>query len=211
MRAKTKLIAPVDVDPDVIAEAQAVASAGFLSLDGALIVDGAFSGDYARKIAILSSGDDSTINFTITGTDPDGKAITETLAGSDGAPGTVETDAYFLTVTTIYLDDAATGNVSAGTADELSTNTIPLDRINHNAATVSVEDISGTVNYTVDETMSEIQSADIFEFYEVGQLTSRTSAGYIDINNHASGVRLRINSYDSGANLKIVINQDRAR
>lgn len=211
MRAKTKSIDPIDVDPDGIAEAQAVASATELSLDGALVSDGIFTGDFARRVGILSAADDSLVTFTITGTDADNKSISEGIAGSAGAPGTEETTLYFKTVTSIATSAAATGNVSAGTVDELVTNTIPLDRLNGNPTTVSVEDITGAVNYTVEEVFSEIQSADPFEFYAVDGLELRTAAGRDELTNHASGVRLKINSYTSGADLKMVINQDRAR
>ena len=211
MRVKTKVIDPIDADPDGISTLASAAGAGTLDINGALALDGVYTGENARRIGILSTGDDSLVTFTVTGTDGDNKDISESLAGSSGAPGTVKTDAYFGSVTEVSISAASASTVAVGTVDELVTNTIPLDRINHNAATISVEDITGDINYTVEETFSDMQNADVFEFYEVSQLTARTSAGLQDLNNHASGVRLRINSYTSGADLKMVINQDRVR
>lgn len=211
MRVKTILIDPDAVDPNGLAEAQAVAGAAALTLDGVLISGGIYTGDYARQIGILSAADDSLITFTIVGTDANGKAISEAVTGSAAAPGTAESALYFLTVTSITSSGAAAGNVSAGTVDELVTNTIPLDRINGDGATVSVEDITGTMDYTVQETFSDIQNATTFEWYDASDLTGRTAAGRAELTIHASGIRFKLNSYTSGADAKMVINQNRAR
>jgi hypothetical protein len=208
MKQKEILIDPVDADPDGLAEAQAVAGAGSLTLDGVLIVDGTFTGDYARKIGILSAGDDSGDTFTIVGTDADGKAQTEDLAGSSGAPGTAESVKYYKTVTSVSTDGAAAGNVSVGTVDEFVTNTIPIEYSNHDGATVSLESFSGAINVTVQETFSRIQYADILNFID-SSLVTVSSAENSDMSSHASGLRVKCNSYTNGAELKMVINQTR--
>jgi len=209
---KTKLIDPVNVDADGIAEAQAVAGAGALTLDGALVSGGVYSGDYARQIGILSAGDDSLITFTVTGTDADKRAITEAVTGSSGAPGTAESTLYFLTVTSVVASGAASGNVSVGTVDEFVTNTIPLDKYNHDPASVSMENITGTINFSLDETFTDFQRENIIEFFPANEtaFNESTVATHGDISNHATGIRLRVNSYSSGADLQLVINQNRS-
>lgn len=210
MRQKEILIDPVAVDPDGLAEAQAVAGAQALTLNGALIVDGVFTGDYARQLGILSAGDDNAITFTVTGTDADGKAQSEAVAGSAGAPGTAETTKYYKTVTSVVSSGAAAGNVSVGTVDEFVTNTIPLNSYNTDGATVSVEAFTGTIDVSIQETFSRIQKSLTIEF-QAGPagLTNETAASSGVMTNHASGVRLVCNSYTSGADLRMVINQNR--
>lgn len=209
---KTKAIDLEAADADGLAEAQAVAGAGALTLNGALISGGTFtSADFARQIGILSAGNDAGITFTIVGTGPDGKDLTEVVTGSAAAPGTAESTGYFLTVASITASGAAAGNVSAGTVDEAVTNTIPLDRHNSDPATISVEDVTGTINYSIDETMSDLQNAEDFEFYNVTAFDNKVAAFRGDISNHATGVRLRVNSYSTGADVKMVIIQNRPR
>lgn len=208
---KTKLIDPNDVDADGIAEAQAVAGAGALTLDGALVSGGVYTGDFARQIGILSAGDDSLITFTVTGTDADRKAISEVVTGAAGAPGTAETTLYFLTVSSVVASAAAAGNVSVGTVDEFVTNTIPLDKYNSEPATVSMQDVTGTINFSLQQTFTDLQKTDTIEFFAANEtaFTGSTTATYGDIDNHATGIRLVVNSYTNGASLELVINQNR--
>ncbi|MCP3924486.1 MAG: hypothetical protein GY714_18085 [Desulfobacterales bacterium] len=208
---KTKFINPDNVDPDGLAEAQAVSGAGALTLNGALIVDGTFTADYARRIGILSAGNDSGITFTIVGTDADGFAISEAVTGASAAPGTAESVLYFKTVASVTASGAAAGNVSVGTVDEIATNTFTLDNYNTDGATISVEDITGTIDFSIDETFTDFQNYQPIEFYDVVAFTTKTAATRGILMTHATGFRLRVNSYTNGADLKIVINQDRPR
>lgn len=99
-----------------IALAQAVAAAGNLTLNGALVTAGVATFDVARRVLIASTGNSSAVVFTITGTDRSGNAQTDTITGLGGAAGA---SAYstrdFLTVSKIAASAACTGNISAGT------------------------------------------------------------------------------------------------
>ena len=209
MRPIEILIDPVDADADGLAVAQAVAGSQALTLNGALISGGVFTGDYARRIGILSAGNDAGITFTILGTDPDGKALSEAVTGSAAAPGTATSTGYFKTVSSVTSSGAAAGNVSVGTVDELSTPTIPLNTYNSDPATVSLEDFTGTINVSVKQTFSRIQYTDSIQFTDgPTSLTNEISASVNELNDHASGLRLIVNSYTSGADLKMIINQN---
>lgn len=210
MRQKEILIDPDAIDADGIAEAQAVAAAGNLSLNGALIVGGIFTGDYARQIGITSDGADNGRTFTITGTDADGKAQTEAVTGPNAT--TVESTKYFKAITSIAVDDACAGNISVGTVDEFVTNTIPIETHNSDAATVSIERLSGTIDLSIEESFSRIQYTDTIS-WNAGPpaLTAITSYGNGEMSNHASAIRAKINSYSTGAEFRIIINQNRDR
>jgi hypothetical protein len=206
MRPKEISIAPVAADPDGICVAQAVALAKALTLNGALISGGKFTGDYARRIGILSAGDDSGDTFTVVGTDADGKALTESISGANA--GTAETVGYFKTVTSVSTDGAAAGNVSVGTVDEFVTNTIPIEISNSEPASVSVENLSGAMNMSIDETFSRIQYTDDIKWNE-SPMGPTGSDAESDMSLHASGLRFRCNSYTTGATISMIVNQNR--
>lgn len=205
---KTITIDPVDVDTDGLAKAQAVAGAGALTLNGDLISSGKFSPTaHAYQISITSDGADGGRTFTVTGKDPDGKTQTEDITGP--ATTTVESSKYWSEVSQIAADAACAGNISSGTVDELVTKTIVLDKYNDTAATLSIEDITGTLNVSVEETFSDIQNSTTFEFYAVTALATKTAATRASISVHATGARLKFNSYTNGADCKLVIVQGR--
>jgi len=111
----------------------------------------------AHQISIQekSSQDKSGITFTITGTDPDGKAQTEAVTGPE-ADQTVESAKYFLTVSSItWSATLGAHEVDIGWVDEFATRTIPLDYYRTYAPSVSC-DLTGTANFDVEVTYSDV-------------------------------------------------------
>jgi hypothetical protein len=207
-RQKIKLIDPIPVDADGIAAAQAVAGAGNLTLAGALTSGGTWtaSDGLARKITITSAGDDSGDTFTITGTDAEGRAQTEVVTGANTS--TAMSTKYFKTVTSIADSGAAAGNVSAGISKYFMSNIVPLNHYNTEAATVSVENISGTIDVTVQDCFGAVQTDSGVDFHAVAALSNISADTRSQITIHASGVRLVGNNYVTGAECDFVINQN---
>lgn len=115
---KIDLGAPDVADPDGVAEAQAVAGAGNLTLDGTLVSGGVATLDVPRAVAVDSSNSgDTTQTATVTGTDVYGNAMVETIAfnGTTAVSG----QKAFKTVTQIAISAALTGNANVGTTDIL--------------------------------------------------------------------------------------------
>ena len=78
----------------------------------------------AQTISITSDNDESSINFTITGTDISGTSISETLTGPNR--GAVSSVNFYSTVTAIICNSNTIGNVNAGnTADIYSKIELP--------------------------------------------------------------------------------------
>ena len=123
---------PAPADDNGICTAQTPTAASALTIDGALTET--FNGNkiyapsqsstaatrntaWARQIAVKSSGNDSGVTFTITGTDVNGKALAETITGPNAT--TVYTAAtlvgLFRTVTKVEISGAGTGNIEVGT------------------------------------------------------------------------------------------------
>lgn len=201
-----------DVDADGIAQAQAVGGAGALTLNGALISSGSYTSvdGLGHQIGILSAADDHTITFTVVGTDENGKALSEVVTGASAAPGTAETNGYFKTVTSVTASGAAGGNVSVGTVDEVASQAIPLDRITNNAATLDA-DITGTINYTVQECFDRIQESKTAiqsaQWQAITAFATKTADVVGSATLGATAIRFIVNSYSSGAECQLYVSQ----
>lgn len=102
------------LDADGHCAAQAVAAAGYATINGAL----AGVNDVPRGIrAASASASDTTQTITIRGTDLYGNALTETLTltGTTAVNG----KKAFKTVSSVYVSAATAGNITVGTNDVL--------------------------------------------------------------------------------------------
>ena len=115
---QSTFITAAAIDADGISVAAAVADDANLVLGGALTSGGAVTFDEPRNITILSAGDDSGISFTVTGTDEQGDAATESITGANA--GTATGSAFFTTVTQIAAVGDPAGNVSAGSGASIA-------------------------------------------------------------------------------------------
>lgn len=204
MKIKELTVTLAAVDDNGISAAQQLVGAGNLLLNGALVVAGAATLDYARQLGMFSSGNISTVVFTITGTDANGNAITDTITGINNS--TVETTKYFKTVTQIAADAAVGTDVIAGTVDEIATQAIPLNAYEAIAATVSVV-VTGTINFTVQETFDNVLrlGSSSITWQNVTALATKTATTVSPISVHATATRTIVNSHSSGAALAITI------
>ena len=115
---KAKYIAAdtVAADADGVCQSQTPAAGGeqALTINGAQASGGVATFVAARLITIASASDDSGRTFTVTGTDVNGNAQTETIAG----PATTVTGTkYFRTVTEVLVDDDTAGAITVGMAN----------------------------------------------------------------------------------------------
>jgi|TARA_R110000803_G_scaffold29022_1_gene66547 hypothetical protein len=102
----------VALDADGISAAASVGNNAALVIGGALASGGAVSLSHGRIVTILSAGDDSSKSFTVTGTDVNGDAQTESITGANA--GTATGTKYFKTISGISAVGNPAGNVSAG-------------------------------------------------------------------------------------------------
>lgn len=104
-------------DVDGVCQSQTPAAGGeqALTINGALSSGGVATFVAARLITIASASDDSARTFTVTGTDVNGNAQSETIAG----PATTVTGTlYFRTVTEVLVDDNTAGAITVGMAND---------------------------------------------------------------------------------------------
>lgn len=108
--------------------------------------------DMGRRILFTSAGDDSGITITTTGTDWNGAPLTQTVAGANASTATTTLD--FKTVTSIVLSGATASTITAGTSSVAASRPVFLDPFAPAPTTVQAV-ASGTVNYTVQQTLDD--------------------------------------------------------
>lgn len=111
--------APRAQSANAIALDQTLGGAGNFTLNGAAISGGSFDCAYSggQLITFTSTGNISARTFTITGTDRNGAAQSETLSGPNN--NTVFSTKYYKTVTQVASDGAVGTNTSIGIAAPL--------------------------------------------------------------------------------------------
>jgi hypothetical protein len=208
-------IDPANVDDNGIAENQTTAGAASLSLNGALadlgtsgqfdIGDSYSSGINGVKIGISSAADIQTIVFTVTGKDENGNTVTEDITGVNA--NTVQSTTYWSQITDIASDVAVGSNVYVGTVDEIITRTLPVNWRAFEAATVAITGLSGTCQFDVDETFDDMRLGSDVNTNWIANLSNQSAdvAGLLTL--HATGVRLKFDSYTDGAELQFAVIQ----
>lgn len=147
-----------------IAAAQTLAGAGNMILDGSgseqsptqrMRLTGS---GFARVVTLTSTGNISGVNFTITGTDIRGAALTETIAGPNN--NTVSTTGNFYSVTSIAADGAVGTATSAGIGSTGVSQWIQVDYQLTPANIGLGVNVSGTINWTIRQTTANAQTAE---------------------------------------------------
>ena len=163
----------------------------------------------AHQVSLTSGQNLSAITLTLTGTDPDGKAQTEDVTGPNA--NTVESTKYFLTLTTITASSTLGANtLDAGWVDEVMSATFPIDRMSPYAANLLV-DITGTINFTVQEAWYNIYDSNTpsqsSAWVNITALASKTADTGSVASEGVSAIRILTNSYSTGAELQLYVNQ----
>lgn len=155
MRPITLTRALVAAAVGAIAAAQTTAGAGNLLINGTLASSGVATLDVQRTVGLTSAGNLSAVNFTITGTDDQGRVISEVLAGPNA--NTVSSVLNYKTVTSIAVSAAVGTNVTADTVATGASREIPLDKwLNPFNVSVSMEITSGSGSWTLQYTFDNV-------------------------------------------------------
>lgn len=137
-----------------VAAAQTTAGAGNLLINGTLASGGVATLDVQRTVALTSAANLSAINFTLFGTDDQGRVISEVLAGPNA--NTVSSVLNYKTITRIAVSAAVGTNVTADTVGTGASVEIPVDLyVNAFNVTLATE-ITGVVNYTIQYTFDNV-------------------------------------------------------
>lgn len=212
---------PIDVSAAGICGAQTSAGAGNLDLDGPLVVpaNGYFDihdieggtsyspGVGGVRLVFDSSGNISTVVFTIYGTDQDGIERTETVTGVTTTE--VQTTGFWRTVTRIAASAAVTSTVTVGTVDEIVSKTLPLNWRNNWPATFVAGGITGTLQYDIEESSSALTASTDPSSLVWGVTQSNKTADLTgSLLNYSTAARVRWDSYSSGAEMQFSLRQN---
>lgn len=154
MRPITATVGPLAAaSANNIALSQTPGAAGALTLNGALVVGGVAILDNPRRI--LATTTDSTHTLTVVGLSPTGTQLTEVLVLNGTS---VQSTLDYAKVTSITINAAATGAITVGTNGVASTPWVRVDEWAN--AQIAIQcDATGTVNYTVQSTLDDPNSA----------------------------------------------------
>jgi hypothetical protein len=151
MQPIVKIVGPLAAaDADGICLSQTPLAAGALTLNGALVSGGVATISPPARITITTADDESGVNFTVTGTDYSGNAITEVIVGPDTTTGT--SSLTYSTVTSIVADDATADAITVGNAQAASSPWIALDPWAFPQVAIQCS-VTGSVSYTVQQTL----------------------------------------------------------
>jgi len=210
---------PPAVDADGIAKAQTTAGAANLLLNGDQVVGGVWniytivtggaysSGVGGARIAIDSAGDVSSVIFTVTGTDQDGIARTEAITGVTTTE--VNSVIFWQTISQIAASAQVASNVNVGPIGQIVSPTIALNWRNDFAATFNASGVTGTLQYDIEETASDLGAAtDPSTLSWAVSQSNKTADLTGSLLNYSTAARVRWDSYSSGAEMQFYIRQN---
>lgn len=167
----------------------------------------------AHRVSIRndSATNHSGKTVTLVGTAPDDYPLTEVMT-APGTSATVESVGYFKTLTSA-TPSATIGadTFDIGWVDEVSTQTIPLNWRAQTAAAINV-DVTGTIDFTVQETFDNVQvegqsAIQNVQWASITALATKTADTASTASVGATAIRLVVNSYSTGAELQMNVNQ----
>lgn len=204
-RAFTIDIDPANVDDNNIADDLATGTSW--SSSDAEWLSTSHPDGLAHQLVVTTAGNEPAGNgpdLTITGTDADGKTITDTVTLPNAT--TVETSKYFKTVTSASADAATIDTFDIGFVDEVASKTYPLDNYLPYPPTVQA-DVTGTINFDIEYTNSDITTntgQGNFIWVDDGNWTAVTADQTDDLTLPGyRAIRVIVNSYSSGAEIQL--------
>lgn len=204
-----------DEDRDGIAQAQTLSLGALANLNGVLSSGGIYTaGDstypVGHQVSVYSGADIHTKTFTITGYDPDGVAITDTITNVNAS--TVESTKYFWKVTSVTADAAVASNFEVGIVDELATKGIPIGVTQPSFSVGIGVVVSGTANVKIQNTYDQLKDVNhatpTITYIDHASLTNKTATFDGTLLQPCTATRLVTNSYSSGAVLTFNVLQN---
>lgn len=168
----------------------------------------ATSDGLAHQVSIKndSATDHSDKTVTLVGTDANGAALTEVVT-APGSSATVESSGYFKTLTSATPSSTIGGDTfDIGWVDEVSSQIIPIDHTSNSACYISV-DVTGTIDFTVQETFVNVLAGNTPVWNNITALAAKTADTTGSSTIGATAIRIIVNSYSSGAELQAYLSQ----
>jgi hypothetical protein len=152
----------------------------------------------SHPVTIYSAQNINDHTFALTGTDAEGRTITETVTGPNAT--TVTSTKYFATLTSIVANATiGSDDFIVGWTALARTPIFPVDRFASTGCAV-VTDIGGTINYTVQQTSGDVwgTAADSLGWSPVAGISGVTADDADNALPGMTGVRVHVASHTSG-------------
>ncbi len=154
-------------------------------------------------LTLAGGGSLAGVNITVAGTNAEGKAITETIAGPSA---TTTMTKYFKTVTSITSDATLGGStMNVGWSAVAVTPAYPVAIYPNDGPLIGCE-VGGTINYTVQQTNDNIfdNAVTLWTTLQVAGTANTLNQALIGV----TALRVLVNSHTSGT-LKVTTTQSR--
>lgn len=198
-------------DTQAVSLTQASVAAGNLLINGTLANKSGFGAPKAtfvgiyRKVTLTSAADYSGVNFTITGT-YQGQTISEVLAGPNTT--TVSSVNLYDSVTSISAAGAfPPSTISAGTGTTGATHWFNSNNQSTVANMAIQAEVTGTINYSFQTTLDDVQTATPVTFTPIVAMTAATASQLAGYSVPTLYSRIAINSSTNGAVLCTFLQQ----
>ena len=153
----------------------------------------------SHPVTITSAGDATGTVFTITGTDAEGRTISEDITGLDTAAAT--STKYYSDVTSVVRKSGATGAI-AFTVGYTALARTPIYPVNSPGTVGSLVKVNmgGTATYTAQWTNEDVFStaSDSLHFDDIQGMVAETQDSYGTAPVGATGIRISVPSHTSG-------------
>lgn len=194
-KSTTTTCTPTAVDADGVCASQSPAD-GAILINGALASSGVATFGAAQLVRLTSGGNDAGITFTFVGTDADGNAQTQTVAGTNAS--NTDTTLYFKTITSITASAAVAttivvGNLIGSVSPTLKTET----EINPFSLSLLAELVSGTATFAADITYGDYNAYPAL-WIEHAAITGKSATFASTQTAPIAGIRLRLSASSSG-------------
>lgn len=199
--------APSNATPASVFASHQITATGNQTLDGSLVSAGVATFGAAQLVTFTADAGDncSAVTFTVTGTDPDGRAQTEAIVGPNN--NTVTGTKYFKTVTAVSAS-ATTGagvQCSCGNAVTSVSRTLRTNLHHPNFAIGMGALVTGTITYSVQHTFQDYPGGDPTRvtyptnWFEHATITGDTTSVDGSYLYPVAALRLRVTASTSGS------------
>jgi hypothetical protein len=158
MRPITTSLTVTTAVANAVCASQTRVGAGALVINGTLATGGVATLAAAYAVSVTSSGNDSALTYTITGTNAAGNVVSQAITGPNTT--TVFTTTAFRTVTGVSVSGSTVGNITVGFGSFAVTAPIPLDYFGDSTVSLQVVTTGGAA-YTVQQTLDNVQDATV--------------------------------------------------
>jgi hypothetical protein len=163
----------------------------------------------SHPLTIASTADLRAITFTVTGTDAEGRTISEAITGP-GAGATVTSTKYYRTLTSVSASATLGANkIDVGWTALARTPIFPLNHC-YEVSALIVANMGGTLAYSVEWTADNVFStaSDSVVFHAVSGMAGLSADATGIAPEGATGMRVAVTSHTSGT-LSLLISQPR--